>query len=863
MAAVERRTPSDSAATAPDEQQARWLAESLASAKRAGLRMRRAIDEGSLRDALRCANELLGELRTSLLAPQKYYELYVAVTGELLYLRMFFEDEVAKGRGVAGLYELVQHAGNVLPRLYLLVTVGYVYVKSGGAPSKEVLRDLVEMSKGVQHPTRGLFLRTYLAQTTRGLLPDAGSEFEGEGGSLADAVDFTLQNFTSMNKLWVRMQRQGKASQRARRERERQELRDLVGKNLLILGQLEGVDVEVYGGTVLPRALEQVVACKDEIAQHYLMDCIVEGFPLEYHLETLGVLLAALPKLHPSVDAAAVLQRIADRIAAHAASGAEGAAEEVAAARACELVLGCCDAIASAEQPRPRVAIVSAYSAALALTLRLRRDRIEMVDELLARAAAALSAPRAAGEGAADEDYPALERAVVALLTAPLDAYDDVIKLLELRSYPAVAEVLAVGTRRAMAAEVVRSLIRSGRAISSRAKAERLFSFVALLVEERADVPVADDEDLEEEQGLVARMLLSLWSDDAEECMAVLEVAKERLERGGPARSGRTLPTLAFAALRLLRAVRSRGAAGGSPPGEEGEGEEKEGEEEEGAAEALTPKKVLQFLHRTISLLHKQGGAASAPVALRLFLQCAAAADEAGDESIAYEFYTQAFELYEEELADSKAQQAALAVVVGTLCRARNLGAENREALVSKATQYSSRLLKKPARARAAALCSHLFWTDREGGTPGAEGGGGEGATQEGGAEGGDAGGDGGVGGEPYRDPANVLMCLKRALKLANAAEEMASSVGGGANEAVSLYVEILNKYLYFFDRSVPGVTAAMISDLVELIGSDMSKLEGEVAEGTKAFFQATLARIASKRAAGDAPQYAELVLPA
>eukprot|EP00793_Prasinoderma_coloniale_P000638 PRCOL_00003787-RA len=726
MAAVERRTPSDSA---PDEQQARWLAESLASAKRAGLRMRRAIDEGSLRDALRCANELLGELRTSLLAPQKYYELYVAVTGELLYLRMFFEDEVAKGRGVAGLYELVQHAGNVLPRLYLLVTVGYVYVKSGGAPSKEVLKDLVEMSKGVQHPTRGLFLRTYLAQTTRGLLPDAGSEFEGEGGSLADAVDFTLQNFTSMNKLWVRMQRQGKASQRARRERERQELRDLVGKNLLILGQLEGVDVEVYGGTVLPRALEQVVACKDEIAQHYLMDCIVEGFPLEYHLETLGVLLAALPKLHPSVDAAAVLQRIADRIAAHAASGAEGAAEEVAAARACELVLGCCDAIASAEQPRPRVAIVSAYSAALALTLRIRRDRIEM-------------------------------RAVVALLTAPLDAYDDVIKLLELRNYPAVAEVLAVGTRRAMAAEVVRSLIRSGRAISSRAKAERLFSFVALLVEERADVPVADDEDLEEEQGLVARMLLSLWSDDAEECMAVLEVAKERLERGGPARSGRTLPTLAFAALRLLRA------------------------------------KVLQFLHRTISLLHKQGGAASAPVALRLFLQCAAAADEAGDESIAYEFYTQAFELYEEELADSKAQQAALAVVVGTLCRARNLGAENREAL-------------------------------------------------------------------PYRDPANVLMCLKRALKLANAAEEMASSVGGGANEAVSLYVEILNKYLYFFDRSVPGVTAAMISDLVELIGSDMSKLEGEVAEGTKAFFQATLARIASKRAAGDAPQYAELVLPA
>ena len=126
----------------PDEQQALWLKESLNAVKRAGFAMKRAIDGGSMREALRCASELLGELRTSLLTPQKYYELYMAVTQELLHLRMFFEDEVSRGRNVADLYELVQHAGNVLPRLYLLVTVGYVYVKVKGAPCKEVLKDL-------------------------------------------------------------------------------------------------------------------------------------------------------------------------------------------------------------------------------------------------------------------------------------------------------------------------------------------------------------------------------------------------------------------------------------------------------------------------------------------------------------------------------------------------------------------------------------------------------------------------------------------------------------------------------------------------------------------------------------------------
>ena len=60
----------------------------------------------------------------------------------------------------------------------------------------------------VQHPTRGLFLRSYLCQVSRSLLPDTGSEYEGEGGNVHDALDFLLQNFTEMNKLWVRMQHQ-------------------------------------------------------------------------------------------------------------------------------------------------------------------------------------------------------------------------------------------------------------------------------------------------------------------------------------------------------------------------------------------------------------------------------------------------------------------------------------------------------------------------------------------------------------------------------------------------------------------------------------------------------------------------------
>ena len=65
-------------------------------------------------------------------------------------------------------------------------------------------------------------------------------------------------------------------------------------------------------------------------------------------------------------------------------------------------------------------------------------------------------------------------------------------------------------------------------------------------------------------------------------------------------------------------------------------------------------------------------------------------------------------------------------------------GTDNRAALVSKATGYSAKLLKKPDQCRSVYTCAHLFWDDTA---------------------------------EELCDGANVLACLKRALKMANATQ--------------------------------------------------------------------------------------------
>lgn len=65
---------------------------------------------------------------------------------------------------------------------YLLITVGLVYIKTNTCLKRNLLKDMVEMCRGVQHPLRGLFLRNYLLQCTRNVLPDvAEPEDESEG----------------------------------------------------------------------------------------------------------------------------------------------------------------------------------------------------------------------------------------------------------------------------------------------------------------------------------------------------------------------------------------------------------------------------------------------------------------------------------------------------------------------------------------------------------------------------------------------------------------------------------------------------------------------------------------------------------
>ena len=114
------------------------------------------------------------------------------------------------------------------------------------------------------------------------------------------------------------MQHQGAVRDRTKRERERLQLRMLVGTNLRRLSELNVVSAAIYKNYVLKKVTEQIIKCKDRIAQEYLMECLIMVFSDDYHLKTLDGFLTVVNKLQSSVNVNSIIIKLMERLSKYA-----------------------------------------------------------------------------------------------------------------------------------------------------------------------------------------------------------------------------------------------------------------------------------------------------------------------------------------------------------------------------------------------------------------------------------------------------------------------------------------------------------------------------------------------------------------
>jgi len=239
--------------------------------------------------------------------------------------------------------------------------------------------------------------------------------------------------------------------------------------------------------------------------------------------------------------------------------------------------------------------------------------------------------------------------------------------------------------------------------------------------------------------------------------------ARKHFREGGPRRIKYTLVPIIFGCFRLSHRLIQEG-------------------KESGEDSAGKVKKVFKIVYDEINVLVKEYPTLS----FNLYLQASLAVDKCGDsmETIAYDFLTQAFSIYEEQISDSQAQFNCLVLITGTLKQLTTFTVENYDNLVTKTALHSSKLLKKPDQCRAVCGCSHLFFRDKP----------------------------------EYLNEKRVLECLQKSLKIADSCVDSAMNV--------HLFVEILNQYIYFFENKCSTVTVDYLSGLIALINTKLTNLD-------------------------------------
>lgn len=686
--------------------------------------MKKCLDADQLMDAFKSASAMLSELRTSSLGPKAYYELYMAVFDSLRFLSTYLYDaHMTSKHHLADLYELVQYASNIVPRLYLMITVASVYMSIPDAPIKEIMKDIIEMSRGVQHPMRGLFLRHYLSGQTRDHLPITVKD-NGQG-CLNDSIGFILTNFIEMNKLWVRLQHQGHSRDRERRELERKELRILVGTNLVRLSQLEEIDLNTYQSVILPNILEQVVNCRDVIAQEYLMEVVIQVFQDDFQLNTLTPFLGAASQLNTRVNIKQIVISLIDRLSQYARRESElqspeelkqqdieiekrllekvrakrssseggsstpekgkGREEDVhkkyrGIPQSVKLFEVFWEQIVNLIDSRPDLSIqdITALLVSLiGLSLNCYPDKLEYVDQVLSFTKAKLDE--------VPQHSPTTVSNVLALLTAPINCYKSMITLLALTAYLPLMKMQPYQSRKCIALDICNSLLTNQTYMDNVADVNDLLELCGVLIKEGS----YDDEEIASEQGSLARLVHLFKSDnDAtqfEVCGArnvehsniplqLLKSTKEKLEQG-KRRVMFTFPTLITRSIKLSKTYKD---------------------------DAL-----FTFIHASIFQLHVL--TETPEDCARLFLLASQTANEVERTEVTYEFFSEALLLVEQEVVSSKYQMKLISEATRALKRVSVLPAQDYSTLADKVINLSAKMLKKSHQAESLMVASGVY----------------------------------------------------------------------------------------------------------------------------------------------------------
>ena len=782
-----------------EEDQERYLDRGLKKIKAQSFHIHTAIEKNNLRQCLKETYSMLSELRTSALTPKNYYHLFTTVFDEMQIVENFFKEEIGRGRKVRDLYDAVQQAVYLIPRLYLMITAGSILIENEPKASQEIIFDLLGMIKGVQNPIRGLFVRYYLLKRLKDKVPDKDNIYLQEGGSMDDTFKFIIQNMDEMNRLWIRLGSDVMGNEKLLRDKERNELKILVGESINRLSSLDGLTLELYEKEVLPKLINIILDSNDPMSQQYLMECIIHAFSDTYNIKCLELFLNTCSRLTAGVDIKGLFISLMEKLAKFITDNSgEDASEEDkklvdSATSVYPILVQYFDRLQKETfmlgDNMDILKLLDLNTAFMKFAIKCKdNDVLASINHVLS---STLQCLRQFNRRLTGDGIKKLSR----LLAVPLGSE---FSLFDLTEFDGLILFLDYSNRKNLALKIVESLYRdnSKEKLDSVEKLQKLLKLVRPLI---ADVEDALEEDaitFECDQNEVSKMIFVVNSQSPEIIYEIYGELKNVFVEGGENRRKITLPTLANCIVSFCHKI---SLAYDNKNGLVSE-EAKKSSYVEANINSIDISQIdsdetfyklmlniYKLLNEIISIIAED----NPEKALKLYLTSAAQvntiqSDRNNFEEACASFMNAAMNIYQEGKYDSNLKYFLLTEISGYLLSFTILGNENVENIIKILMESGTKMVKRGEQFNSMLSIAQIYYS-------------------------------------VIKDGNKVTECINKARKYADFAMTNPQNV--------VLFIELLNKYLYFADNGdeIISIKPDQIDDLIELVTNHIQTIKNEV----------------------------------
>ena len=694
------------------------------------------------------------------------------------------------------LYDVVQQCETIVSRLYLLICVASAYIETGQANATDIIFDLFNLMKGVQNPLRGLFCRFFFLKMIKDRLPDKGNEYEKPGSSPDDSIKFILNNLDDMNRLWIRLNNIDDPEERIIREREREQLKYLVGENITRLSSLNAITPEIYRKKVLPRIIEILLDSKDAMSQQYLMECVIQAFPDEYNIEAMNTLLETSSKLESVVDIKTLFISLMEKLAKYVTNLKEE--ENIGGSSPTQifnLLKGNIDKIVRENQSlniQDNLKLIELESAFLKFAIKCspKKDRLYTVNNTLGDCVALLNRNR--GERLNPDGMKLIGK----LLSSPLESQ---LSIFDMPSFPELMKYLNYSSRATLSLRIIDSLMgkNSEVEINSSSKMTTLVDFIRPLLEDSPDSGDFDQYQFEYEQSVVCKVLYTIKTNDPQNVYDILNVLKNAFVKGGKERMKVTLPALVSTYLNLAYSISNSFAKNNNIEDNDERVVHNDFISKYDLRNLDTNDLFNKFIRRvytqindTITLLENE----NPELAFKLYLQLATQAnnvkvDKITYEEVCYSSLSSAIQVFNSGKMNNDVKVDLLNEMIGSVLNFNILGHDNFISITSNIVQAAQTLIKRGDQCIAILSCVHLFCNGEN------------------------------------MDKNKVNDCLVKAKRFADFAMT-------NPQNAI-LFIYIINKYVYLIDKFenigfCDFIVVDTINDLIELVKNHIHSMKIE-----------------------------------